>query len=104
VWYFREAMEKPVLSSPEDGFPITDLRPTFNWGDVPGASSYTIQVSINSSMSSPIVNATVTPSSYLPTKDLTKNRTLYWRVKANGANGPSAWSDKHTFFINLPLL
>jgi len=85
-------MLPPVLSAPANGEMLIRLRPTFDWSDVAGATSYTIQVSVYSSMSLPSVNTSVTASNYDPTKDLPKNKTLYWRVRANGANGPSAWT------------
>jgi hypothetical protein len=58
---------------------------------VAGASSYTIQVSTNSSFTPLTVNATVVPSTYTPTISLPVG-TFYWRVKANGVNGPGLWS------------
>jgi hypothetical protein len=102
VRYFREAMLPPVLVTPGDGSTLSTLRPSFNWEDVPGADSYTIQISASSTMSSPSVNATVTPSEYIPTKDLTRNKILNWRVRANGVNGPSAWSDVWTITVSIP--
>jgi predicted phage tail protein len=101
VSYFREAMLSPVLSTPANGATLTTLRPTFDWSDVAGATNYTIQISAYSSMSSPIVNTSVTASNYLPTIDLTKNIMLYWRIRTNGSNGPSEWSSVRNFLIAL---
>jgi hypothetical protein len=56
-----------------------------------GASGYTIQVSKNISFTSIVLNVTVVPSTYTPAVNLPVG-TLYWRVKANGVNGPSLWS------------
>jgi len=56
-----------------------------------GATSYTIQVSTNNTFTLLVVNATVTPSTYSSTVNLPVG-TLYWRVRANGLNGPSLWS------------
>jgi hypothetical protein len=93
-------MPAPELISPEPVPALLDtLRPPFDWNDVVGASNYTFQVSAYSNMSSPILNATVTPSEYVPTKNLTQNKTLYCRVRANGANGPSAWSQVRLIYI-----
>ena len=95
AYYFREAMEAPQLTSPNDAIYLDTLRPEFDWEDVVGASGYTIQISSRINMGSP-VSGKVTDSSYIPTKDLSKNKTLYWRVRTEGENGPSAWSEVRT--------
>jgi VCBS repeat-containing protein len=92
VSYFREAMLAPDLSSPANGAALDNLRPAFDWLDVDGASSYTVQISSSASMSS-ASSTKVTASAYSPAKDLPKNRTLYWRVRAEGENGPGNWSE-----------
>ena len=97
--YFRTALSAPVLSTPSNGAIAILLRPTFDWLDGPGATSYTIQVSRNSAFTSLAVNKTVLLSAYTPTINLPANVTLYWRVKANGANGPSLWSPVWNFTI-----
>ena len=64
---------------------------TFDWSDVSGAASYTIQIDDSDSFSSPIVSPTVTASQY-STSSLPV-RTMWWRVRAissSGAAGP--WS------------
>jgi hypothetical protein len=102
VRYFRTALSAPVLSTPTDGdTTITSPRPLFDWDDVPGAVRYTIQVSRYSSFTSLVVNATtVGPvSNYTLLVNLPANVTLYWRVKANGANGPSLWSNIWSFKV-----
>ena len=64
----------------------------FDWDDVAGATSYTLQIDDASSFPSPyVLNTRVTGSTYatstLPAK------TLWWRVRAHDAAGnPGAWS------------
>jgi hypothetical protein len=97
VGSFRESILPPALLGPsEDSLP-DNLRPGFEWQDVDGASSYTIQVSLYSNMKEPKVNTSVADSQFNPTKDLPVKSTLYWRVRANGANGPSLWSEVWSF-------
>lgn len=96
--YFREAMHSPALIEMTSIY-LDNLRPTFDWEDVPGAVSYTFQLSVKPNMGSP-KNITVPTSTYTPTKDLQKNKTLYWRARANGDNGPSVWSE--TFSVITP--
>ena len=95
AYYFREAVEAPELNSPADGIFLDNLRPEFDWEDVVGASGYTIQISARTNMGSP-TSGKVTESSYVPVKDLSKNKTLYWRVRTEGENGPSEWSEVRT--------
>jgi hypothetical protein len=72
---------------------------TFDWSDVSGAASYTIQISDQTSFPSPlIINQTVTASQFssstLPTK------TMWFRVRANDAAGNSgAWSAARRFEV-----
>jgi hypothetical protein len=99
---FRTALSAPVLSTPNDGETITLLRPPFGWLDVPGATSYTIQVSKNSTFTSLVVTKTVVPSTFTPLANLPANVLLYWRVRANGLNGPSSWSAPTWSFTVVP--
>jgi hypothetical protein len=79
-----------TLASPAEGATPPTARPTFDWGDVPGAASYTLQVSQNATFTLLSLNTTVAASNYTPLTDLLpKSRLLYWRVLANGLNGPS---------------
>jgi hypothetical protein len=97
VWYFRTALLPPTLGSPSDGSPAGTLKPALDWTDVTGTSSYTVQISKNVSFSLVVVNATITPSTYTPGINLPAGTTLYWRVRANGLNGTSAWSTVYSF-------
>lgn len=94
---FRMAIQPPALPDPSNGSSPLNLRPQFNWSDVDGASSYQIQISKYANLSSPSVSKTVYSSYFDPTVDLPVYRTLYWRVRANGANGPSQWSEVWSF-------
>jgi hypothetical protein len=99
VGYFRAAMLAPLLSAPGDNAVLNSVRPAFNWQAVTGASSYTIQVSRYSNFSSNLVNANTSALTYTPVINLPRGITLYWRVRANGPNGPSLWSPVFQFTI-----
>jgi Zn-dependent metalloprotease len=92
VRYFRTALLAPTLVTPVDNAVLTTLKPAFDWDDVSSATSYTIQISKVASFIPLLNTATVTPSTYTPAVNLTAG-DVYWRVKANGLNGPSLWSD-----------
>jgi Zn-dependent metalloprotease len=99
VRYFRTAIVKPTLLSPINGEIVGSLKPAFDWGDVSGASGYIIQVSRNASFTTIVLTITIPKpvSTYTPTTNLPAATTLYWRVMANGANGPSLWAAYEDF-------
>jgi len=100
---FRMVMPAPTLT--QVTLPLVTNRPVFDWDDVTGASGYTIQVSMVESFASFVLNASTASSTYTPTTDLPANKTLYWRVISNGANGPSLPSDKLSFAtVNPPSI
>jgi hypothetical protein len=74
---------------------------TFDWSDVTGAASYTIQIGDSDTFSTPlIVNQTVTASQYstsaLPTK------TMWFRVRTNNSSGVGGpWSAIRRFEVKL---
>ncbi len=80
------------LRGPDNLNPPRTTRPLFDWNNVDGALSYNIQVATDQNFTRLVLNLNVTPSAYVPTGDLPKGTLLFWRVRANGTNGPSAWS------------
>jgi hypothetical protein len=96
-------MAPPTLTLPEDGSYQPFQRPPFDWTDVFGAAGYTIQVSREVGFTKLVMTGTVTnpTSTFMPTAKLTGG-PLYWRVRANGPNGPSAWSSPWTVTVPNP--
>ncbi len=94
-------MLPPVLVKPISTNPPLNLRPTFQWNPVDTATSYSLQVSTSASFSSTLVNIIQPTLTYTPTSNLSANKTIYWRVKANGAN-PSNWSSPFSYFSPNP--
>jgi hypothetical protein len=72
---------------------------TFNWTDVAGAASYTIQIDDSDSFSSPlIVNQNGVSSQFITSTFPV--RTMWWRVRANDASGnPGNWSFVRRFEV-----
>ncbi|HSQ39147.1 MAG TPA: glycoside hydrolase domain-containing protein, partial [Anaerolineales bacterium] len=97
TWNIRTAIRPPRLISPTNKITLPNRRPTFDWSDVTGASSYTLQVSSKANFSSIVRMVLVIGSSYSAPNSLPANMTLYWRVRANGVNGPSLWSAVWSF-------
>jgi len=69
----------------------------FDWGNVTGAESYTIQIDDQNNFSSPIVNQTVIASQFssstLPTL------TMWWRVRASASGNAGTWSAARRFEV-----
>jgi len=73
-------------------------RITFRWDTVPDATGYDLQVATQSDFSQLLLDTTVQPtSSFMPKQPLpSQTPTLYWRVRAQRADGPTAWSASQT--------
>jgi subtilisin-like proprotein convertase family protein len=80
------ASSGPVLSSPADGATSQPPAPTFTWAAVPGATSYTFQISTNPAFSSTmntVSGITGTTYSYSAASlSLPANTVCYWKVTA----------------------
>ncbi|HYV12213.1 MAG TPA: hypothetical protein VE980_15040, partial [Pyrinomonadaceae bacterium] len=71
---------------------------TFDWTDVSGAASYTIQIDDSDTFSSPIVNQTTTASQF--TTNTLPTTRMWWRVRANSSSGtPGNWSSARRFEV-----
>jgi predicted phage tail protein len=99
---FRTAILPPTLLSPADGLSLPDRRPPLDWDDVSGANGYSLQISKYSNFSSTVMTGSPTDSKFTPGSNLAANTQLYWRVRAKGTNGPSAWSSVWSFTTANP--
>jgi len=81
----------PTLISPANTSSTSDLTPTFDWNDVSGATSYTIQIDNTSNFSSPEYTNSPTVSTYTPGTNLATG-TWYWRVLATNTYGSSSYT------------
>lgn len=97
VWSFTtEVSKQVVLSSPSNGATGVELSPTLSWNPVLGASSYRVQVSKSSDMSSPVVDQSGVASTSLTVGPLDKSTIYHWRVRANNA-ATDQWSTIWSF-------
>ena len=90
----------PALISPASDArfsPGTNI--TFDWSDVSGAASYTIQIDNDNSFSAPQTVSRDTTVSQFSTNTL-PTTTMWWRVRANSASGaPGSWSAARRFEV-----
>ena len=72
---------------------------TFDWTDISGAASYTIQIDDSDTFSAPqVLNQTTTVSQFT-TNTLPVTR-MWWRVRANSSSGtPGNWSSARRFEV-----
>ncbi|MBI3241626.1 MAG: right-handed parallel beta-helix repeat-containing protein [Chloroflexi bacterium] len=93
----------PTLNFPSNGNTSPTTRPLFDWANVTGATSYTLQISTQQNFSTFVLNSIISPSAYVMPTDLPRNTLLFWRVRANSIHGPSDWSrTRHFFSANPP--
>lgn len=86
-------------TSPASGATGISVSPTFTWGASSDAASYSLVVSTNSSLTSPIINATgITSTSYTHGTALSGGTLYYWRVTAINATGSRVASNAVTSF------
>jgi hypothetical protein len=72
---------------------------TFDWTDVSGAASYTIQIDDSDTFGSPLVVSQNTTVSQFTTSTLPTIR-MWWRVRANSSSGtPGSWSPARRFEV-----
>jgi len=88
-----------LLSPAEDArfSPGTSIK--FDWTDVSGAASYTIQIDTDSTFPAPLVVDQNTTVSQFTTSTLPTTR-MWFRVRANSSSGtPGAWSAARRFEV-----
>jgi hypothetical protein len=72
---------------------------TFDWTDVSGAASYTIQIDDSQSFSAPLIVQQTTPTSQYATSTLPARR-MWFRVRANSADSAAGtWSSSRRFEV-----
>lgn len=87
----------PTQLLPSDASTNQSMRPTLNWENRFNVSSYTLQVSENSSFTPTIVNASNITDNKYETTTLNSNTEYFWRVLATNNYGNSSYSDTWSF-------
>lgn len=92
----------PMLESPTNNYESGIIKQPFDWSEAENALSYQLQVS-EDNFETLIINQDklLTPSYTTPHDiDLADGTTYNWRVRSNGANEKSNWSDTWSFIVN----
>lgn len=93
----------PSLLSPQDNVAIEEVTPTFDWSDVAGTASYTLEIATDNRFTNVIITKTVTESTATlsASEALSLGTTYYWRVRGSNAAGVGDWSSVFKF---VPML
>jgi hypothetical protein len=93
VMNFTTIFPLPVLNSPADDAKGIVSNPTLKWDALPGALSYRLQVSVDSTFTSmPFALDSIGIADTLQVVNgLKANTTYHWRVNATNVNGTSGW-------------
>jgi hypothetical protein len=100
VGFFRTIVDAPTLLLPANGTSVGSLLPLLDWNNASGPAAvtgYSIQISASPTFAILLVKSNTVNSAYTPLVNLPAHKTLYWRVRVNGANGPSVWSAAFSF-------
>lgn len=84
----------PSLVSPGNGTSIDTLTPTFDWSDVAGAESYTLEIATDNNFSNIVrtKSATESTATLSETEKLSYGTHYYWRVRGTSDFGTGDWS------------
>jgi hypothetical protein len=103
VWQFTvtesPSLPAPELLSPGDGFTSISPRLTFDWTEPVGANRYAIEIDSDTLFSPPIIRDTTLVLSQYHNLDSLPNAEYFWRVKAHGDLGWSAYSERWSFTV-----
>jgi len=97
-WFKTSIIPRPI--APVNNTTLSSHTVTFSWHGVYGASSYRVQVSIDSTFSGYEVDRSVTaPDTVTVAAGLIYNK-YYWRIRTNRSSDTSIWSEIREFNIS----
>lgn len=104
IWNFKTALSVSLVS-PELLYPLDKSKdvPTeldFLWKSVNNATSYKIQIALDSTFDTFVINDFSNTISY-KYNDLNNNTVHYWRVQSQSGNSISPWSSFRVFVTNI---
>lgn len=91
----------PVPASPAGGAAVQVLRPPLSWTQAGSASKYEVQISALPDFSALAASGSTAALTWTPSADLPRSTDLYWRARAVGTYGASAWSSPGAAFTTL---
>ena len=93
-----------VNYSPVYGQKLASNKISFDWDDIPGAEGYSLQLALNETFSSIVLNVGITTSNYSYIYALTNGYTYYWRIRPKIGSVWGDWLPAWKFFsMNPPV-
>ncbi len=100
---FTTAIAGPTLVSPVNNASNQPVSLALAWSAIASATSYSLQVSTDSTFSHSIVSSMTGLTSTTQTVNgLNNSTTYYWRTNATNAGGTSLWSSVASFTTIIP--
>ncbi len=87
----------PSLAVPANGAKSVSISPTLSWERAMGASTYRLQVSLDSWFSMIVVDDSTMSETLRPIGPLQNGTTFFWRVNGKNEGGTSDWSSVRSF-------
>jgi hypothetical protein len=96
---FDANISSPTMIAPSNETTIYTSHPRLDWVDIPGATSYIVQVSLDPTFASSVfvVSATIVDSNYTFISEAPPDSTFYWRILTINENKVSNWSPTYSF-------
>ncbi len=98
AWSFTTTPAAPVPALPNNDALGQQTTLTLDWGSIPGATSYDLQVSTSLTFSPTVLNQTGITASSATVSGLTNGTAYYWQVNTIVPGGISAWSGAWSFW------
>ncbi len=97
----------PQLLAPANGAAGQTTAAVLSWEAVPGAASYSLQISTGATFATIVKSQTGLTASFASISELSNSTTYYWEVRSVNEDGSSAWSgtwDFSTASLATPVL
>ncbi len=94
----------PVLGSPADFAVGVSIEPTFTWGAVVGAASYTLQLATDAAFTTNVTTYSGLLGTTYTVTGLSNSTQYYWRMSATNGGGTSSYSSAKTFTTTSAII
>lgn len=95
-----------TLLQPLNNSTLNTSGPSFDWVELPGALSYSLQVSTDAAFSNVVVSMDniIESDLELDSGSLSDSSSYYWRVRGITGSGPTEWTGSSSFSVLLGIV
>ena len=97
----RTIPSPPILIAPSDHATAVRINATFIWRSPPGAASYQLQISPDSTFATAVIDRPALTDTTQLVTGLSHKTIYYWRVNATNFDGTSAFSVTFSFRFHV---